>query len=268
MTTLISWIAADQRGPSSIYLAADSRITWGDADKWDRGKKVFASHMLPLIVGYCGDVTFPIQAINQVLEAIDHGDLGMAVMKEDIVGSIVEQLRTSLSKYPSSQYHPFSIFICLRKDDGLGCVFEAHEASFGGNRIPLLKKIDVPSSSILLTAGGSGRTSFKESYLTWWQSEVKGTSRAIYSAFCDALKSGKDPKSFGPPQLVGLYRKGNGISFGSVWDGVPYLGGMEMCPELWRQNIRWYNELFEICDPLELQRAETAQRHHRPNSLV
>ena len=60
MTTLISWVGADQRGPASIRLAADSRISWSlsgsEQKKWDFGKKLFASHSGPEIVGYCGDV--------------------------------------------------------------------------------------------------------------------------------------------------------------------------------------------------------------------
>lgn len=43
MTMLVSWIGVDTHGPSSVYIAADSRISWTQEHKFDFGKKVFAS---------------------------------------------------------------------------------------------------------------------------------------------------------------------------------------------------------------------------------
>lgn len=31
MTTIVAWAGVDQRKVSSIYIASDSRITWGDS---------------------------------------------------------------------------------------------------------------------------------------------------------------------------------------------------------------------------------------------
>lgn len=42
MTMLVSWIGVDTHGPSSVYIAADSRISWTQEHKFDFGKKVFA----------------------------------------------------------------------------------------------------------------------------------------------------------------------------------------------------------------------------------
>ena len=71
MTTLIAWVGVDQRGPSSLYLASDSRFTWLEGITWDSGCKIFASRTHPALLGYCGDVVFSSISIAQALELID-----------------------------------------------------------------------------------------------------------------------------------------------------------------------------------------------------
>ena len=63
MTSLIAWVAADDRGPASLNIATDSRISWDSGPLrsrtlWDQGQKVFASQREPILVGYVGDVLF------------------------------------------------------------------------------------------------------------------------------------------------------------------------------------------------------------------
>ncbi|MEP2508894.1 MAG: hypothetical protein ABJH72_06030 [Reichenbachiella sp.] len=63
MTLIISWIGVDDKKDgkeiSSIYIASDSRYTWGKAKRYDYGLKVFGSSKHPEIFGFCGDVLFP-----------------------------------------------------------------------------------------------------------------------------------------------------------------------------------------------------------------
>jgi hypothetical protein len=75
VTTLISWVAFDQRKFAAAYVASDSRITWDEAGnkRWDAGRKVFPSSQFPDIFGYVGDVLFPALALSQIVEAIDAG---------------------------------------------------------------------------------------------------------------------------------------------------------------------------------------------------
>ena len=42
MTLLVSWIGVDTHGPGSIYIAADSRISWTSGITYNYGRKVFA----------------------------------------------------------------------------------------------------------------------------------------------------------------------------------------------------------------------------------
>ena len=39
MTMLVSWIGIDTHGPTSAYIATDSRISWNMTNKFDFGKK-------------------------------------------------------------------------------------------------------------------------------------------------------------------------------------------------------------------------------------
>jgi hypothetical protein len=82
---------------------------------------------------------------------------------------------------------------------------------------------------------------------------VGRTSRAVFSAFCDSFRSGTDSFSGGAPQLVGLYRKGVGESFGIIYQNARYLFGVPAGPdEAALMALEWRNELFERCDVLSL----------------
>ena len=73
MTLLVSWTGVDTHGTASAYIAADSRVSWGDIAVFDHGRKVFAFRHSPDILGYCGDVLFPTMAISQLTEMADRG---------------------------------------------------------------------------------------------------------------------------------------------------------------------------------------------------
>ena len=95
MTSLISWIGVDSRAPSSIYLASDSRITWGNKGTWDNARKVFGSTNYPELLGYCGDVLFPSQALGQLIDLIDLGLFDDNDTPEDKWSAIVDILQKS-----------------------------------------------------------------------------------------------------------------------------------------------------------------------------
>lgn len=89
MTMLVSWIGVDTHGPSSVYIAADSRISWTQEHKFDFGKKVFASKKYPEIFGYAGDVLFPSIVLEQIIELIDAGVLLSKEMTCDAKNKII-----------------------------------------------------------------------------------------------------------------------------------------------------------------------------------
>jgi hypothetical protein len=104
MTTLISWVGVDSRSASSVYIASDSRISWGSSNCWDTGRKVFASKIRPDVFGYCGDVLFPTQVLGQLIEQIDQSILFSHGEPFRSRAKIVKQaLAASLGNIPVNQ---------------------------------------------------------------------------------------------------------------------------------------------------------------------
>ena len=104
MTSLLAWVGVDSRHLSSIYLASDSRISWGDVANWDFGRKLFASTKYPEIIGYVGDVLFPsLEPDRKILcrfEALEHQVNGSEIDKRFTRGRVPVILFTELSVAP------------------------------------------------------------------------------------------------------------------------------------------------------------------------
>jgi hypothetical protein len=71
MSLVISWVAKDNHGFSSVYLASDSRAN-SNNKKFDSCRKIFYSKNYPEIIGYCGDVLFPSMIINSLIDMMDN----------------------------------------------------------------------------------------------------------------------------------------------------------------------------------------------------
>jgi hypothetical protein len=267
MTSLVAWIGVDSHGPGSAYFASDSRLTWPDGTAWDCGRKLFACQRYPHILGYCGDVLFPSQTLSQIAEMIDAGLLfGHADNADTCADRVVAVMSRAFHSYPVAARRAFEVLYCMREGDSVPSKFHLRSITFDAFGGPRISSIDVPSHSDVIAVRGSGAPAIRAKLNAWRNSDVGGTSRAAFSAFCDSLHSAGDPFSGGPPQLVGLWRRGAGKAFGIVWQQRPYLYGTAVeSPSL--GSIRWYNELFEICDPRTLSRMDGAQPQPRPGRL-
>lgn len=268
MTSLACWLGVDQRGASSIYLASDSRISWGTNSSWDYGRKLFASQSQPDILGYCGDVVFPSQVLGQIVESIDSG---LIFQNTDVplvrFSKIARAITASLARYPSRQRQKFSIIYCTRQEQGMNSRFFVSVLHYlpddkWSEQVPIL-----PSQSDVVIAIGSGEKLIMEWRDRWNRVTGEPTSRAIFSALCDAIATGHDPLSGGPAQLVGIYRKGLAHSFGIVHAGQCYLYGLPFNDRDLAGNIEWRNNLFERCDPRTMSPLVGSQRHARPKPL-
>jgi hypothetical protein len=72
--------------------------------------------------------------------------------------------------------------------------------------------------------------------------------------------------SGGGPQLVGLYRKGPGRTFGTVFGGKRYFAGAPVARDAASSDtVEWRNELFERVDGVTARRLDGAQPHARPS---
>jgi hypothetical protein len=152
VTSLLAWVGVDQRGPASVYMASDSRISWGAKQYWDFGRKLFASTRFPELFGYCGDVAFPSHVLGQTTVLID---TGLLFELTDSPLAKLEKVKTSLSRslagYPSTYRRPFSIVYCTRENMGMHSIFHVYRLSWSnpnswttdsklaGNHAPMLQ---------------------------------------------------------------------------------------------------------------------------------
>jgi hypothetical protein len=254
----------DTHGPASVYLASDSRISWDGGAWWDAGRKLFASRLFPDLYGYCGDVEFPSLFLSQHVDLIDSGaQLVGSARASDRHAVLERNLRVSFEAFPAEQRRPFSVVHCARTGVGVRCSFSVWITEWSKNQGWETTEVKPPASSDTIIVLGSGEYAVKEQALAWRGSAAGGTSRAVFSAFCDSLRAARDPHSGGPPQLVGLYRKDAGISYGLFWEGNRYfLGGRVELQE--PHTIEWRNELFERCNGQTGGRLPSAQPHLRP----
>jgi hypothetical protein len=266
MTSLIAWIGVDSRGPSSAYLASDSRISWSSSAAWDIGRKLFAAGRSPDIFGYCGDVLLPSLLLGQVSEILALGstsDCYASPLKRH--HAVVRLAEASLNAYPADKRSPFTLLHCARESDGMNTIFHLWRTDWDMQRGWSDAAVALPTESVLALQIGSGAATVSYYDAAWRQTSVGRTSRAVFSAFCDALASGSDSHSGGAPQLVALYRKGSGEHLGVVYNGVPYVLGMPRShDEAAALRVEWRNELFERCDGASTQRLPGAQQHSRP----
>lgn len=273
MTSLIAWVAVDSVGPSALYFASDSRITWSNRGRWDFCKKIYSSNSEPEIFGFCGDVLFPVLALAQIVSLIDSGCL---YHRSDSVSEkfikIADVIRQIYSTYPDPYSSPFTFIHGVRLGEGNSTKFEVRTISWSKDEgfnvevIPTLEKHD-KNDPKLVVALGSGTGTIRNTMHSWEQSDVGGTSRAVFSSFCEAVTGGSDIFSGGAPQLSVLHRKGVGKMLGYVSSEATYLSGVAVSDHYNLSHIQFFNSSFEICDPVTRIRKKGAQRQPKPKSL-
>jgi hypothetical protein len=267
MTSLVSWIGADQRGPASAYIATDSRISWEGAGHWDHGRKVFASRARPELFAYVGDVLFPSLILGQLVTAIDEGliftDGDSPQQRAD---KIADAIQLAFQSMPSATRNGFQVLYVTREDIEMNSTFHAFAVEWSPQKEWVRSSLSTPQVSDTVVIWGSGSESIRKWRQRWNQSSQKNTSRAVFSAFCDSVLDGADPKSGGAVQLVGIYRIGPGRTFGIVSGGGPYVFGLNVGNGTPANTVKWHNRYFERCDP-DGKKIEEGQAHHVPKGL-
>jgi hypothetical protein len=271
MTTLVAWLATDSTGPASVYIASDSRISWSAPQgRWDAGRKLFACDTSPDIFGYCGDALFPVHALGQVVELADHGVLFMpGAGATERHAALVQCIKRSFSLRAAALDSGFSIVHVARDCEGMSSQFLVWRTGFSRSGAPsdnICATVEASEGgkSRRLVALGTGAESYVRETLRWSGSAQGGTSRGFFTALCDVLDRQDDPASGGAPQLVGLYRNGNGRSFGIVHKGTKYFHGLPV-PELDAYgSVEWRDDAFQRINPQTLKLVRGAQRQVRP----
>ncbi|MCI0577661.1 MAG: hypothetical protein L0331_15855 [Chloroflexi bacterium] len=270
MTSLVAWVGVDSRGPASIYLVSDSRISWGSGQVWDYGRKLFTSTKYPDILGYYGDVLFPSQALGRVIDFIDAdllldtGDLPR--VRHEKIATVI---KSSLKDYPLNQVtaKTFTIVYCTRENEGMAANFHLSSLKWSSADGWREEWLPIPSKSGIIRSFGSGEKPFAKWYSRWNNTKEGRTSRSVFSAFCDALHSSEDKLSGGAPQLVGIYRKDIGKTFGIIYNNERYIFGLPVTESDKLQTLEWRNSLFERCDWHTKEPLQDVQRHKRPRGL-
>ena len=267
MTSAVVWVGVDSHGPSSAYVATDSRFSWqpaGHLASWDFGRKTFASARYPDVAGYWGDVLFPVVSLSQFFANLDAGVVAADDSSTEArFKALEEALRISFDKVPTNQRQPFTIVHVSRDGSGMTCTFKVRALSWAKSSGWIRDLLPLPVTSAAVHLGGSGAGTTRLHLRKWTSSKEGGTSRAVYSAFVDGLRSGEDRYSGGAPQLVGLYRIGNGRSFGTVVGSQRFLHGVPVTSASLNDEVEWRNELFERVSGHNRKRLPGAQRHLR-----
>jgi len=270
MTSLVAWLGVDSRGPSSMYVASDSRVSWGKSWKWDYARKVFASQKHPILMGYVGDVLFPSQILGQITDFIDSGLIRVDGVAPDIqMDRVTQIIKQSFGAYPEAAKRNFEVVYCTRENAGMASAF--YLFTFGWKSLTgwYHGQPEIPSKSGIICLKGTGDKPVKKWHERWNHIESeKETSRAVFSAFCDALQSDEDRFSGGAPQLAGLYRIGAGQDIGTIYNGMQHLYGLPTFASMSLNAIQWRNSVFERCDGQTMTKLGDAQKHKRPKGLA
>lgn len=266
MTLLLSWVGKDSRKISSVYIASDSRFSWGTTDKYDFGRKVFAMQNSPDIVGYCGDVLYPSLVISQIMDMDREGILfpqhATFVERSEI---LYKEISKQIAVYPTKVAMNNSleiIHISRHKEVDFKCfVYKwTNKKGWENSEMPL------PDRSDKILVLGSGKDEFYGRYLQYLNGNNGKTSRSLFQCLCHTLLKTKDLQCGGAPQLVGLYNRFNGKNFGIVYNGNRFFLGKELEQGELVNNIEWRNELFERYDGSSLKLINGAQR--QPDELA
>lgn len=264
MTSVVVWCGVDSRGPASLYIATDSRISWGSSSPtWDYGRKTFSCIQAPFVFGYWGQVLFPALTLPLVQERVNVG-MYSGMSNTEAHKAIASTLRREWRGYPAIRRSDVGILIGSREGAGMQCQFLLSILTYSAAKDDwALRSISMPDRSASLAVAGSGSQEVRAALDLWNQSPAANTSRAVFSGFCEALAGGRDVLSGGPPQLVGLRRLGPGRSFGIVVNNQRYLSGADVYSDEHAHlvDVDWFNERFERVNPDTRKRQAGAQVH-------
>jgi hypothetical protein len=229
----------------------------------DRGKKTYHSSQTPDIFGVFGVVTQAraiLDAVIPLLPAIRqeiHCGTGDHMTYCEAIRRVAES-RHLVSHTPNEA---FSIIHGARfgRVQFALAQYDVSIASSGARCN--LRQIAIPQRCGFHMGWASGSPVFETVQREDAETDARGLSRWQWQTFCDAVGNGGDPFSGGAPQLVGLYRNGQGRELGVYFRGVAYYSGVPAVqPVQARGEFR--DELFQRVDA-DGRLFPGAQRHVR-----
>jgi len=263
MTLLVSWTGIDTHGPASVYIATDSRITWGKDGAFDHAVKTYAMHNFPAVFGYCGDALVSQMIIAQTSALVSSVIDPNRATLEDIANLFARSMARSYADYPKRHSTgSFTVVICGKRQLVSCGDFQCYKikSSFSDTAI---SQVAFPVESSPLVIVGSGASEFRRQYDRHSVDENpnRSTSRDVYHAFAQCLQSGLEETVGSVPQIVSVIRKPGSCGFhcGAVSGENRYINGQLIDFDLLRNEAVWFNENFEITDPATKKRMKNAQ---------
>ncbi|VGG99223.1 Uncharacterised protein [Klebsiella quasipneumoniae] len=271
MTTLISWITYDQRGPASLYIASDSRFSWGNSTYWDSGRKIYFSNKYPDIFGFCGDVMFCSQIMSQITSYIDACHVFEHTTSSDSRFDLIYNLvKRSFGDYPLKfSLKNFQILYATREKKRCFHIYLIEWIKNEDiNKMWKKRKITLPTKTGIIESLGTGGELYRKHYIdNYKSSEIGEFSRSYYSALSSHIESGLDNLTGGSIQLAGLFNVGSAKAHGVIKNNRRYIYGMEVDAHERINNIRWVNDQFENCDGNNARRFLSAQIQPLPRNI-
>ena len=263
MTLLVAWTGIDSRGPASVYIATDSRLSWGKQSFFDHAIKTYALHNFPAIIGFCGDVLVSQMIISQTIALVKEMEINKMTTLDYISNVIVRILNRSYADYPIQRSTGnFTIIVSGRRTLNSVGDFECYKITSKFDST-IKDAIQFPEASGPIVVTGSGTDKFKQFYEQHQQTENpnRSTSRDVFHAFYQTITSGSELTVGVIPQIVSVIRKpeSSGFHCGVVANGKRYMSGQLIDYDIIPANLKWFNENFEITDPSTKKRAIGAQ---------
>lgn len=263
MTTMVAWIATNLGAPGAVYLASDSRITWGGAgSRWDAGRKLFACRQSADIFGYYGDAFFPSQLLGQITAVVDLGLMfNPQTGSEKRHACVVAAMEASHARHHNVRDAEFTILHISRHGEGTTASFRAWTTRYRGARSGWEDSaVELNASAPLVFGSGAARLSEKISRRL--PADERETNAIVFSTFCETLVRQSDSRSGGVPQLVGLFAQRPAQTIGIIHEGVRYLHGLPAGP-IHSGRLEWRDQGFQAIDGRSLKPKKLVRRRDR-----
>jgi hypothetical protein len=263
MTMLVAWSAILGGRPNSVYLASDSRITWGsDRRRWDAGRKLFACRTSPDIFGFSGDMLFGTQVLGQIVDLVDNGLIFNSQARVDRRhAAAVEAIEASHRRRHKAPEQDFEIIHIGREGSRSATAFHGWTTGFQAVTGQWRDQV-ITIEAARPMAFGSGAARFRERMAMRPAVSEDEAPRAAFSAFYECLAGGADPISGGSPQLAGLYRTGAARHIGVIWEGQKFLHGLPV-NAIHSGSLDWRDDRFAAIHGSTLKPKKLVGRQQR-----
>lgn len=262
MTSVIAWLAVDQRYPTALYFATDSRRTFADGSYRDDCRKVFVPRDSREFFAFTGDVNFPTSALTHICTLLEQSAVPAQLLGSAYGRSswVLDTLNSLLAQSPHRPAYNFTILHGSRNGFGAGVAFVLHAYYYcvGETLIQAKELSSGLAQSSVVEIVGTGKLHVRQALEA--ETAMGGSySRVFFAGFCRALEDKLDTYSGGAVQLAGLGNKGVARHHGVVLAGRSFYQGSN-CTIPLEGNVQWWNEMFQRVDQSG-KLIKGAQRH-------